>query len=57
MWLYPLPAIVSGALWLYVFFTGPKAGIAFSFAFMAAAIVAYFLFIRHRIPAGVEVER
>jgi amino acid transporter len=54
MWLYPLPAIVSGTLWLYVFFTGPRAGILFSFAFMAAAILSYMLFIRTRVPAATE---
>lgn len=54
MWLYPVPAIVSGALWLYVFFTGPREGILFSFAFMAVAITSYVLFIRNRVPAPVE---
>ena len=54
MWLYPLPAIVSGTLWLYVFFTGPRAGILFSFAFMAAAVLSYMLFIRTRVPAATE---
>src|SRR4029078_133601 len=28
MWLYPWPAILSGALWLFIFFTGPWGGIA-----------------------------
>jgi amino acid transporter len=41
MWLYPWPAILSGALWLFIFFTGPWEGIVFSFAFLAAGIVAY----------------
>jgi hypothetical protein len=41
MWLYPLPAVLSGALWLFIFFTGPWEGIVFSFAFLAAGIVAY----------------
>jgi amino acid transporter len=54
MWLYPVPAIVSGALWLYVFFTGPREGILFSFAFMAVAITSYVLFIRNRVRAPVE---
>jgi amino acid transporter len=30
MWLYPWPAILSGALWLFIFFTGPWEGIIFS---------------------------
>ena len=41
MWLYPWPAILSGALWLFIFFTGPWEGIVFSFAFLAAGIGAY----------------
>ncbi len=45
MWLYPFPAIVSLVLWLYLFFTGPWAGIIFSFAFLAVAVAAYFVFI------------
>ncbi len=44
MWLYPWPAILSGALWLFIFFTGPWEGIIFSIAFLAAGIVAYALF-------------
>ena len=44
MWLYPWPAILSGALWLFIFFTGPWEGIVFSFAFLAAGILAYLLF-------------
>jgi amino acid transporter len=46
MWLYPLPAFLSGALWLYIFFTGPWEGIAFSFAFLATTVVAYVAFTR-----------
>lgn len=48
MWLYPLPALISLTLWLYIFFTGPWEGILFSFAFLAASVGAYFLFIRGR---------
>jgi amino acid transporter len=44
MWLYPLPALVSGALWLFIFFTGPMEGIIFSFAFLAAGVLAYWVF-------------
>ncbi|MDP2323800.1 MAG: amino acid permease, partial [Gammaproteobacteria bacterium] len=44
MWLYPWPAIVSGALWLFIFFTGPIEGIVFSFSFLAAGVLAYGVF-------------
>ena len=46
MWLYPWPAILSGALWLFIFFTGPWEGIVFSFAFLLAGIGAYSVFRR-----------
>ena len=46
MWLYPFPALLSLTLWLYIFFSGPREGIIFSFAFLAAAVVAYFVFAR-----------
>jgi len=46
MWLYPFPALLSLALWLYIFFTGPWEGIAFSFAFLAASVAAYGVFVR-----------
>jgi basic amino acid/polyamine antiporter, APA family len=48
MWLYPWPAILSGALWLFIFFTGPLAGILFSFAFLLAGIGAYWLFAKSK---------
>ncbi|MFN2446182.1 MAG: APC family permease [Vicinamibacterales bacterium] len=44
MWLYPLPAILSGALWLFIFFTGPWEGILFSVAFLLAGVAAYAVF-------------
>jgi amino acid transporter len=46
MWLYPLPALLSLALWLYIFVTGPWEGIVFSFAFLGATVIAYALFLR-----------
>ena len=46
MWLYPAPALVSLATWLYIFATASPAGIAFSFAFLAAAVAAFFVFDR-----------
>jgi amino acid transporter len=48
MWLYPLPAYLSGALWLYIFLSGPWQGMAFSVAFLALTVVAYRLFLRGR---------
>jgi amino acid transporter len=44
MWLYPLPALVSLAMWLYIFFAAPLSGMIFSVAFFAAAVAAYFVF-------------
>ena len=52
MWLYPLPAMLSLALWLYIFFTGPWEGIVFSFAFLAVSVMAYGVFARRRRLAG-----
>jgi amino acid transporter len=46
MWLYPAPAIVSLALWLYIFVTGPVAGMVFAGGFLATAIAAYYVFMR-----------
>ena len=57
MWLYPFPAIVSLVLWLYLFFTGPVAGIVFSFAFLAVAAAAYLVFIRIHPEAKAEPAR
>jgi amino acid transporter len=46
MWLYPLPALVSLVMWSYIFLSAPRAGIVFSVAFLAMAVVAYVLFER-----------
>jgi amino acid transporter len=46
MWLYPLPALVSLAMWSYIFLSAPRAGILFSVAFLATAVAAYVLFER-----------
>ena len=48
MWLYPWPAVLSGALWLFIFFTGPREGIVFSFAFLLAGCGAYWLFAKRK---------
>ena len=52
MWLYPLPALLSLAFWLYLFFTGPIVGIVFSFAFLGASVLAWGLFVRGRPEAA-----
>jgi amino acid transporter len=49
MWLYPLPALVSLAMWIYIFVSSPTAGIVFSVAFLAAAVAAYVIFQRRAI--------
>ncbi len=54
MWLYPAPAIVSLALWLYIFATGPLAGMVFSAGFLVTAVAAYHLFARHEGRRGGE---
>jgi hypothetical protein len=59
MWLYPLPVILAGTLWIYVFFSGPVDGVLFSFAFAAASTVAYVLFRRSgraRAPTAAPLE-
>jgi amino acid transporter len=48
MWLYPFPALLSLALWMYIFFTGPTEGIWFSVVFFLASVAAYYLFLRTR---------
>lgn len=52
MWLYPFPAIVSGGLWFYVFFTGPWEGVIFSICYLAASVLAYLAFVRSRASGG-----
>ena len=48
MWLYPLPALISLAMWLYIFFAAPLSGMIFSVVFLAAAVAAYGLFTRKK---------
>ena len=52
MWLYPLPAILSFALWFYIFISGSWAGIVFSFAYLAGSIGAYVAFRSHQARGG-----
>lgn len=44
MWLYPMPALVSLAMWLYVFVSAPLPGMIFSAALLMAAIAAFRVF-------------
>ena len=46
--LYPWPALLSGGLWLFIFFTGPRDGIVFAFTFLLAGVMAYAIFARGR---------
>lgn len=48
MWAYPLPALVALAMWIYVYATGPAAGMVFSVAFLAASVLLYLVFARTR---------
>jgi amino acid transporter len=48
MWLYPLPALISLAMWIYIFLSAPLAGIVFSVAFLAIAVGAFALFEKRR---------
>jgi hypothetical protein len=53
MWLYPVPALVALALWLYVFFSAPLDGMLFAAGFLATGVLAYTLFARsERARAG-----
>ena len=40
MWLYPIPALLSLALWIALFFTGPPTGVWFSLGFLGLGLVA-----------------
>lgn len=44
MWLYPFPALLSGALWFYIFISGSIEGMIFSACYLAASIAAYVVF-------------
>jgi len=46
MWLYPIPAVVALALWIYVFVSAPASGMLFAGGVAAAGIAAYFPFAR-----------
>ena len=38
MWLYPIPALLSLALWIALFFTGPPTGVWFSLGFLGLGL-------------------
>lgn len=44
MWLYPAPALIALALWLYVFLSAPIGGILFAVGVVAAGAAAFFAF-------------
>jgi amino acid transporter len=44
MWFYPLPALLSLVLWLYVFASAPRAGQLFALAFLVAGLVSFKFF-------------
>ena len=46
MWLYPVPALVSLGMWLYIFVSSPLPGIVFAAVFLGVAVTAYYLFQR-----------
>ncbi|MBS2040413.1 amino acid permease, partial [bacterium] len=44
MWLYPLPALLSLGLWIYVFASAPRDGQVFALAFLICGLIAFRLF-------------
>ena len=46
MWLYPAPALVALALWIYVFVSAPVSGMLFAVGVTAAGVACYFAFDR-----------
>lgn len=44
MWLYPVPALLSLALWLYVFVSAPHDGQLFAAGFLLCGVLAFHLF-------------
>jgi amino acid transporter len=57
MWLYPLPAIVALALWMYVFVSAPASGQLFAAAFVATGVLAYFAFTRRHASQAAMTSR
>jgi amino acid transporter len=50
MWLYPVPALVALALWIYVFVSAPLSGMLFAGGFVAAGVAAYVVMTRSAGP-------
>ncbi len=48
MWLYPIPALLSLGLWIWLFLTGPTSGVWFSLGFLGLGLAAYAVFRRTR---------
>jgi len=46
MWIYPIPALVALVMWVYVYASGPTAGITFSVGFLLASVLLYAVFAR-----------
>jgi amino acid transporter len=46
MWAYPVPALVAFTMWVYIYVTGPVAGIIFSVVFVTASVVLYGMFMK-----------
>ena len=44
MWLYPIPALVALALWIYVFVSAPVSGMLFAAGVVAAGVAGYVVF-------------
>ena len=56
MWLYPVPAIVALALWIYVFVSAPASGQLFAIGFVLVGGAAYAAFARRqRSQASISV--
>ena len=52
MWLYPFPALLSGALWFYIFISGSTEGMIFSVCYLAASVAAYVAFRSRQLRIG-----
>jgi APA family basic amino acid/polyamine antiporter len=50
MWLYPIPALVALALWIYVFVSAPASGMLFAMGFVGLGVIAYLIFERGTRP-------
>jgi hypothetical protein len=53
MWLYPLPALVSLAGWLFIFLTTGRWVVAYGLASLAAGVAAFLVWDRGRFASSV----